>query len=356
MELPMSRNLLPLMVSASLLAGAAWSDVPRVAADIAPVHSLVSRVMHGVGDPDLIIPPGATPHEYNLRPSEATALQDADLVFWIGEDLTPWMEGAIENLASNARIVALMEIDGALTLPFRESALFEAHRHAEEDHNHDHDEDHGHENDHSEHDDHDHAHEDVIKADDHGHAEDHGEHGHEDHEEHAHGEHDPHSWLSLDNGIVWLNAIAARLSEADPENAGLYYSNAAAAREELDTLRSEIDGILDPVRGRNFIVFHDAYQYFETSFDFPASGAISLSDATDPSPARIAEIQNRVKEQGISCVLSEPQFDPKIVDAVMGGAEAKTGVLDPVGSDLEPGPDLYPALLRNLARALADCL
>lgn len=353
----MSRNLVPLTVSASLLASAAWADVPRVAADIAPVHSLVSRVMQGMGEPDLIIPPGATPHEYSLRPSEAAALQHSELVFWIGPDLTPWMEGAIETLASGAKITPLMEVDGAVTLRFRESALFEAHSHADEDHDHNHDEDHDHEDEHSKHD--DHNHEDASKADDHGHAEDHADHddhGHGDRDDHAHGQHDPHSWLSLRNGSVWLNAIAAKLSEADPENAGTYYSNAAAAREELDTLRIEIDEILDPVRGRNFIVFHDAYQYFETSFDLPASGAISLSDATDPSPARIAEIQERIKEQGISCVLSEPQFDPKIVAAVMDGAEAKTGVLDPVGSDLEPGPDLYSSVLRNLARALADCL
>ena len=153
-----------------------------------------------------------------------------------------------------------------------------------------------------------------------------------------------------------MNAVAAQLSAADPENAGTYFTNAAAAREDLDTLRTEINDMLDPVRGRNFIVFHDAYQYFETTFDFPASGAISVSDATDPSPARIAEIQARVKEQDITCVLSEPQFDPKIVAAVMDGSSAQTGVLDPVGSDLDLGPDLYGTVLRNLARALTDCL
>jgi zinc transport system substrate-binding protein len=162
--------------------------------------------------------------------------------------------------------------------------------------------------------------------------------------------------LSLDNGAVWLNAIAAQLSAADPDNAGTYYTNAATAREEFDTLRTEINDILTPVRGRNFIVFHDAYQYFETSFDLPASGAISISDATDPSPARIAEIQARVKQQDVTCVLSEPQFDPKIVAAVMDGSDAKTGVLDPLGSDLEPSSELYGNVLRNLALALADCL
>lgn len=337
----MSRNLVPLAVSASLLSTASWADVPRVATDIAPVHSLVAQVMAGVGTPALIIAPGATPHEYSLRPSEAAALQDAELVFWIGPDLTPWMEDAIGTLAGTATVTSLMEVDGTTELPFREGALFEAHVHGDDEHGH--------------------GNHDADAKDDHDHDHDH-DHGHEtaeaghDHDGHDHGDHDPHAWLSPDNGAVWLNAIAAKLSAADPDNAGTYFANAAAARADLDTLRTEINGILDPVRGRNFIVFHDAYQYFETSFDIPASGAISVSDATDPSPARIAEIQDRVRDQGVSCVLSEPQFDPKIVAAVMEGSEARTGVLDPIGSNLEPGPDLYPTMLRNLALTLADCL
>ncbi len=374
----MSRNLFPTTLVATLLASAAWSDVPRVATDIAPVHSLVSRVMAGVGEADLVIPSGASPHAYSLRPSEAAALQDADIVFWIGPDLTPWLTDAIGTLASDATVSALMDVDGTIELPFRENALFEAHSHADHDDHDDHGhEDHGHEKDehaHAEdaHDhDHDHDHDhaqDAAKQEDHSHDdhshEEHGhdDHGHEDHahddhdHDHAHGDHDPHAWLSIDNASVWLNAIAAKLSAADPDNAGAYFANAAAAREDLDKLRTEINDLLDPVRGRNFIVFHDAYQYFETSFDFPASGAISISDATDPSPARISEIQTRVKDEDINCVLSEPQFDPKIVAAVMDGTPAKTGVLDPLGSDQELGPHLYSGVLRNLALALADCL
>ena len=372
----MSRNLIPLSVAASLLGGTAVADVPNVAADIAPVHSLVARVMQGVGEPSLIVAPGASPHEYNLRPSEAAALQDADLVFWVSPDLTPWLDGAIDTLAGDATVTELLEVDGSTELPFREGALFEAHSHGDEGHDdhdheahdhddehdgHDHDE-HAHDDDHDGHDNEEHAkdaeHDDYDhKEHDHDHEEhDHEEHADHGHDGHDHGDHDPHAWLSPDNGAVWLNAIAAELSAADPDNAGAYFANAAAGREELAALSAEINGILDPVRGRNFIVFHDAYQYFEAAFDFPASGAISVSDAADPSPARIAEIQARVAEQGVTCVLSEPQFDPGIVDAVMDGSEANTGVLDPLGSDLEPGPDLYGNVLRNLATALADCL
>ena len=153
-----------------------------------------------------------------------------------------------------------------------------------------------------------------------------------------------------------MNLVAGKLSAADPENAGVYFANAAEARKEIDALVKEVNSILEPVRGRNFVVFHDAYQYFETSFDFPAAGAISLGDASDPSAARIAEIQDRVKDQGINCVLSEPQYNPNIVATVLSGTDAKTGVIDPLGANLEPGSNLYRDLIRNMAKSLAGCL
>ena len=387
----MSRKLLPVSITAALMGGTALADAPNVAVDIAPVHSLVARVMDGVGAPKLVIQPGASPHEYNLRPSEAAALQEADMVFWLGEDLTPWMEGAIDTLAEGATVTTLLETDGTVLLDFRENALFEAHDHGDEDHadhddhddhadhdDHDHDDEHAEEDDHA-HDDHDHEHDEHAHDDDdhddahdeHAHDDDHDheehaehdhddhadeeDHGHDDHD-HAHGEHDPHAWLSPDNASTWLNVIAAQLSAADPDNAGAYFANAAAARAEMDALSAEVAETLEPVRGGSFIVFHDAYQYFEDSFDFPASGAISLSDASDPSPARIAEIQGRIREEGVDCVLTEPQFNPGIVDTVLDGTDANTSVIDPLGADLEPGSDLYPQLIRNMAKSLASCL
>ena len=149
--------------------------------------------------------------------------------------------------------------------------------------------------------------------------------------------------------------IASKLSAADPKNAGIYFSNAATARTEIDALIAEVNLTLEPVRGMNFIVFHDAYQYFENDFDFPASGAISIGDASDPSPARIQEIQGRISNEGIDCVLAEPQFNPGLVATVMDGSEAKTGILDPLGAGLQPGAKLYPELIRNLSKALTNC-
>jgi zinc transport system substrate-binding protein len=305
--------------------------------DIAPVHSLVARVMDGVGTPDLIVQPGASPHEYSLRPSEAAALQDADLVFWIGPDLTPWLTDTIETLAPDAAVTALLEADGTIKLEFREGALFEAHDHGN-------DEDHDEEDDHKDHDDHDEeGHE--------GHADE--EAGHDDH---GHSAYDPHAWLSPQNAKTWLNVIAGELSAADPDNAGAYFANAAAGRAEIEALIGEVTATLNPVRDGQFVVFHDAYQYFEMDFDLPASGAISIGDASDPSPARIAEIQDRIAEQGIDCVLAEPQFNPGLVATVLDGTEAQTSILDPLGSDLEPGLALYPQLIRNLSTALAGCM
>ena len=386
----MSRLLLSVSATAVLMGGTAMADAPRVAVDIAPVHSLVARVMEGVGTPDLVVQTGASPHEYSLRPSEAAALQDADLVFWMGEDLAPWMEDAVETLAADAKVTTLLEADETTLLDFREGALFEAHDHdhgdhddhdhdkdhAEEDghdHDHDHDHDEGHDHDDEEHahkDDHDHDHDhDKEHAEeggqDHDHDEDHAhddghDHDHEEHadghEGHAHGEHDPHAWLSVANASAWLNLIAAELSAADPDNAGTYFANAAAGRAELEALIAEVSATLEPVRGGSFIVFHDAYQYFETTFDFPASGAISIGDASDPSPARIAEIQGRIQDEGVDCVLAEPQFNPGLVATVLDGTEANTGIIDPLGADLDPGPSLYPQLIRNMAASLTDCL
>ena len=327
----MSRMLAPLSLAAIIVSGAASADVPRVAVDIAPVHSLVARVMAGVGAPDLVIRSGASPHEYSMRPSEAAALQNAELVFWIGGDLTPWLTDAIETLAPDAAVTSLLEAEGTIELEFRESALFDAHEH-----------DDGHEEHMGDHDDHgDEAHE--------GH--DHNEHGDDEH-----GSHDPHAWLSPRNAMNWLNVIAGRLSVADPENAGAYFANAAAGGAELEVLIGEVNAALDPVRAGQFIVFHDAFQYFENDFDFPAAGAISVGDAADPSPARIAEIQERIASQGIDCVLAEPQFSQGLVAAVLDGTQAKTGVLDPLGSDLDLGPLLYPRLIRNLSTALVGCM
>ena len=215
--------------------------------------------------------------------------------------------------------------------------LFEAHDHSAHDEHDDHD-DH---DDHKDHDDHD----------------DHDDHkDHDDHDDHGHGAHDPHAWLSPENAKLWLNIIASKLSVADPENAASYFTNAAAGQAEIEDMVAEVSATLKPVQGGKFVVFHDAYQYFENDFDFYASGAISLSDASDPSPARIAKVQRRIRDEGIQCVLAEPQFNQGLVATVMEGSNATASVIDPLGADIKPGPKLYTQLIKNMAKTLRDCL
>ena len=342
----MSNKIVSMASALALTVGIASADVPKVAVDIAPVHSLVSKVMNGLGKPNLIIPSEASPHEYQLKPSDAKAIQESKLIFWIGEDLTPWLEKSLETLPKDASITTLLEVDGIELLDFREGALFEAHDHSDhEDHDNHDDHDHGKnkkKDDHDDHDDHDHG--KNKKKDD-----------HDDHEGHGHGEHDPHAWLSPGIAKVWLNVIAAKLSEQDPSNASTYFSNASSAAKDLDALSDEINNILDPVRDEKFVVFHDAYQYFEKHFNISASGAISLGDASDPSPARVKEIKDRVENEDIHCVLAEPQYKVGLVKAVIEGTHANMAVIDPLGVGLKVGPTLYDKLIRNLATNLSNC-
>lgn len=361
------RRLLPFLL---MTAAPVYADVPAVATDIAPVHSMVAQVMKGVGTPELVVPPGASPHGYAMRPSEARALSNADLVVWVGPGLTNWLSEPLENLAGDAVHLELMEIEGATLLPFRESAAFGEHDH-DDDHDHaekhdDHD-DHAHD-DHT-HDDHDHdhdAHKDEHAEHDHDkHEEEHAGHDHDDHdkehaghdhEDHAHGDVDPHIWLHPENGKRALAAIAAQLATMDPENADTYRSNAEEGQQRLDKVSAEIKATLAPAAGQGFLVFHDAYQYFETAFDIVAVAAVSDSDAADPGAARVAELREIMGARDVSCAFSEPQMNVSIMGTVIEGGEINVATIDPLGSALELGPDLYPDLLKAMADDMAACL
>ena len=306
-----------------LLSQAAIADVPDVVTDIAPIHSLAAQVMGDLGSPTMIVEPGASPHGYALRPSQARALQGADLVFWVGHPLTPWLEDPLEQLAGQAAVIELLEVDGTIERTFRETAVF-ASKQGEEEHA-------------------------EQESDDHA---VHGEEGHD----HAHDATDPHAWLDPVNAKVWLGAMSEALAQADPDHAETYRMNAKTAQDDLDLRIGRIETELKPLSDRPFVVFHDAYQYFETRFGLAASGAISMSDATPPSPARIKGIQQEVREHGVVCVFSEPQFNPGLVATVFEGSDARTAVIDPLGTGLEAGPALYGALLDDLADQMEDCL
>ncbi|MDD9707089.1 zinc ABC transporter substrate-binding protein [Seohaeicola sp. SP36] len=332
---------------ASLLSTAALAEVPQVATDIAPVHSLVAQVMGDLGAPALIVRPGASPHGYAMRPSEAQALEQADLVVWIGEGLTPWLEGPVETLGEGAAVLELMSVEGTILHDYREGATFAAHDHGEHE-GHDHDAAKGHDHDH------DHAH-DKAEAHDHDHDHDTAESHAGDHAGHDHSGADAHAWLDPANGRVWLGAIAAELSRLDPENAAAYAANAAEGQAELTALEAELTKLLAPMAETEFVVFHDAYQYFERRFGLAAAGAISFSDASAPSAGRIAELREAVADLGAACVFAEPQFSSGLVETVFGDS-ARVGLLDPLGQDMAPGADLYPQVLRSMAGAFTTCL
>ncbi|PWE31323.1 zinc transporter [Maritimibacter sp. 55A14] len=326
------------IAAGALLAGArAGAEPPRVVADIAPVHSLVAQVMAGVGEAELLLPPGASPHGYALRPSQARALSEADLVFWVGPGLTPWLEDALKTLAGDGATVALQEAEGVRLLDYREGATFAAHDHGD-------DEGHG---EHTGHDNHD--------ADDA--HEDHDDRAaQDDHDAHDHGDHDPHIWLDPVNAAAIVDAAAAHLVAADPGNAETYRANARAARARLDALNSEIAAQLAPLRGRPFVVFHDAYHYLEARYDIEAAGALSVGDAADPGAARVARIRDAIRDLGARGVFAEPQFDPRLADSLAEAGGARLGVLDPLGAEIAPGPDHYATLMRGIAGAMTACL
>jgi zinc transport system substrate-binding protein len=297
---------------------------------------LVAKVMEGVGVPDLVVPPGASPHGYALRPSEAAVLQGADLVVWVGPGLTPWLADPLDTLAPDAARLSLLEADGVRLLDFRQGVSFAAHDHDEHDAHAD--DDHGHK--------------------EHGHQEHaHGEHAHDDHgaDDHDHSGTDPHAWLDPVNAGVWLGVIADELSRLDPENAAHYAANAGEAQTSMIALEAEIAARMAPLSGQ-FIVFHDAYHYFEARFGVEAAGAISLSDAAPPGPARVAEIRDLVADEVITCVFAEPQFNRGMVDAVFADTGVNIGIIDPLGATLTPGVALYDALVMGMAASFESCL
>ncbi|WGH77487.1 zinc ABC transporter substrate-binding protein [Jannaschia ovalis] len=310
------------------LATPAWAEIPLVATDIAPVRSLVAQAMSGLGEPEQVLPPGGSPHDFALRPSQARALSRADAVIWIGPELTPGLAEAVSALGEGASL-PLLSVPGTILPQLAEG---EAHGHHGDDHD--------------------------------DHAETHDDHGddHEDHEDHAeahghdHGDFDPHAWLDPENGKLWLDAIAALLGALDPGNAATYAANAAAGRLEIDAAAARAAALLEPVSDRAFLLRHDAYRAFVDHFDLASAGAIAASDATEAGAARLSELRAAARSGEVVCVFNEAGESDAPVRTVIEGTPARSATLDPLGTRLEPGPALYPRLIETLARDIAACL
>ena len=348
----------------------------KVVASIKPIHSLASYLMDGVAKPDLMVDGYASPHGFALKPSHAKMLQNADIIFWVGEDLENFLEKPLDSIAKKAEKIELLEIKGLNKLKFRERNIFDDH----DDHGHD---DHGHKkkDDHDDHDDHakkeddhdDHDHKKKDDHDDHDHAkkedghkeDDHDDHDHkkkddhddhddhDGHEGHHHGEHDPHIWLDPINAKVILNEMVEHLIENDAKNASTYKSNLEKALKDIDKLTIEV--MTDLNQSTSSIVFHDAYQYFEKRFNVNVLGAFTVNTDVMPGAEQLAEIREVIEHDKVACIFSEPQFNPDIINAVAKDMDIKTGVLDPLGATLNPGKTLYFDLIKNMSKSFKGC-
>ena len=302
---------------------AAETDV-QVVTSIKPVHSLASAVMDGVGEPHLLMRGAGSPHDFKLRPSDAAMLEKAAVIFLIDARMESALVRPIGTLARDARVVELSQARGLLRRPLREGGAFE---------------------------------------DDHHHHDEHGHHGHEHGDGHDHHEHeresgafDLHVWLDPVNAWAMARMIAEALSEADPANAATYAENAHELVHRLDDLTEEVAALVAPVRGEPFIVFHDAYRYFEDRFGLTTVGSAVVSEERSPGVRRIRELRDKVRRSGAACVFSEPHFDQRLVATIIEGTAIRSGTVDPLGVNVENGPELYFAMLRNMAAAFTNCL
>ena len=325
----------------------------KVVASIKPIHSLASYLMDGVGKPDLIVDGYASPHGFAMKPSHAKMLQEADLIFWVGEDLEAFLEKPLKSIAKKAEKIELMATKNLNVLKFRERNIFDEHDH--DDHGHD---DHAKKKD--DHDDHDHD-KKAKKDDDHDHDHDHDSHAkkedghddHDDHDGHHHGEFDPHIWLDPINAKAILNEMVEHLIENDAANASVYKKNLDKALNELDKLTMNV--MTDLNKSTASIVFHDAYQYFEERFNVNVLGAFTVNTDVMPGAEQLKEIREIIEHDNVSCVFSEPQFNPDIINAVAKDMNIKTGVLDPLGATLNPGKGLYFDLIKNMSSSFKGC-
>ena len=349
------RNTLILAaLCAPLVPQALAAKTPNVVVSLKPVHSLVAGVMGAAGEPRLLLKGTASPHTYQMRPSDARALAEADLIVWVGEGMETFLERPIANLGARAKVLTLDEAPGLSLLRNREGGIWEDEDHEEghaDEHKEAHDDDHekGHADEHKE------AHDDDHEK---GHADEHKEAhaGERDEHDHAHGEFNMHFWLDPGNARRIVDAVEAALSGIDPSRAAAYRANAAAMRARIAALDSSLKRRLAPLRGRAFVVFHDAYQYFERAYGLNGKGAVAVDPARAPSAKRLVELRAAFAEHDVRCVFTEPQFEPDLVRTVIGASDVRTAVLDPIGADTRMGPDAWAEIMRGLGDAMIGCL
>ncbi|MGE5267098.1 MAG: zinc ABC transporter substrate-binding protein, partial [Deltaproteobacteria bacterium] len=265
--------LIPTALAAALftpVGTASTGDDLAVVATIKPIHALVAQVLGEEGQPHLLVGGAASPHSYALKPSDARALNSARVVFRTSEEIEPFTRKIVSSLPKSVTVVTLADAPGLTLLDKRRG--------------------------------------DTFEADDHGHGHGHGEA--KEHNDRSGSENsavrDGHVWLDPDNAVAMVRAIAQALSDAAPERAGQFKANADKAIARIVALSKRIEADLAPVKGKGFVVFHDAYHYFENRFGVRATGAITVSPEVQPSAKRLAEIRRKIRDLKVVCVFAEP--------------------------------------------------
>jgi zinc transport system substrate-binding protein len=311
------------------------SETTGIITTIQPITSLVSAVIGNTGKTISLIPTEISPHEYKLKPSDIKKLQNGNIIFYVSDHLETSITKVFENLPKNIKSINLMEDAGIKHLAIRDNEAWERH-----DHRHGHGDHHDHHKKAKEHDDHE----------DEKHAKKHDDHNNHEKED------DVHIWLSPDNAVKIIKKVNKELSLYFPENAKTYNKNTNQMIKKINELEVELKNELSGIKDKPYIVFHDAYQYFETSFDLNAVGSIALDGDIASSPKQISFIKDKIVKFKASCVFQEPQFDSKLVKIVAEGTNAQIGTLDPLGLNIKSGENFYLQLLKNMAKSLKDCL
>ena len=308
------------------------TETTGVISTIQPINSLVSAVIGNTGKSITIIPSEQSPHDFKLKPSDVKVLQNGNIIFYVSNHLESSITKVFKNLPKNIKVINLMEEADINHLAIRDNDAWERHDH----HGHDDHDKHG-----KKHDDHD----------------DHDKHGkkHDDHDDHEK-EDDVHIWLSPDNAIKIVQKVNKVLSLYFPENSKIYNDNTTKFIDKIKNLKMELVRELSPIKNKPYIVFHDAYQYFEKTFELNAVGSVALEGDIASSPKQISFIKDKIVKSKASCVFQEPQFDSKLVKIVVEGTDAKIGTLDPLGVNITGDKDFYLQLLSNMAKSLKECL
>jgi zinc transport system substrate-binding protein len=334
-------------------AQAQFSEQKTVVVTIKPIHSLVAAVMQGiegVGLPKLLVDGSQSPHDFQLRPEQMSAIQQADLIFYIDDSYETFLKNAFETLPENTHTIALARDKNISLLPLRNGGVWEKDEH----HHHD-----GHDKKDGNTDEQDDAennwgtHQEnrdangFIRAD---------IHALSDEPNGASTAYDMHVWLNPLNAIAMTRTITSELARIYPEHILEFEKNRDLLIQQIEALDKKIMQQFDTIKTAPYIVFHDAYHYADVHYHLSAVGSITFTPEESPTPTRIKTIREKIKQSGATCVFTEPYVSESIMNTITEGFHIRHATLDPEGIALEPSPTLYETLMQQFSDSLTTCL